>query len=113
VEAKEGKRPRTAKETQKVVHKENSRLNSGLVAQHQFVFSCFSGACPYLYPRAANVSSSAVNSLSKIGTSFALSTDVTAFSATDLLRMAEEVLPFLSSGKLIVFEGFVVQLAGK
>jgi hypothetical protein len=30
VEAKEGKRPSTAKETQKVVQRENSRLNSDL-----------------------------------------------------------------------------------
>jgi len=67
----------------------------------------------YLYPRAANVSSSAVNSLSKTGTSFALSTDVTAFSATDFLRMAEAVLAFLSCATLIVFVWFVVQLAGK
>ena len=31
VDANEGRRPRTAKDTQKVVHNENSRLNSGLM----------------------------------------------------------------------------------
>lgn len=38
VEAKEGSNPRTANETQKVVHRENSRLNSGLSTRQHLRF---------------------------------------------------------------------------
>jgi len=43
VDAKEGRRPSTANETQNVVHSENSRLNSGLacVYQYRLLLPCY------------------------------------------------------------------------
>lgn len=47
VEANDGSKPNTAKDTQNVVHRENSRLNSGLIS-HVSDDSSFDTAGPYL-----------------------------------------------------------------
>jgi len=47
VDANEGRRPSTANDTQKVVHSENSRLNSGLACayQHHLLLPCYYSSC--------------------------------------------------------------------